>query len=332
MRLLHKWKLRFGKFLIILGVAIAAGVLVTDLMAGLASTGAVSSHGGHGSESVPVTHSAAAIYVAILGSGVILAGLVLSSINSLRSVQTLSLVAGLTLLYADGVVHWLAVTEHIGEPLSAIFFVFSGGIQVGAVPLVKRREKLLWWVGVALTVFFIELYILTRIVPPPFSLEPESLESLGTLSKAIEIGLLVALGLFFGSRMVPNRLRGALTHGPSLAFLFLGASVSLLTINLEVQWYWWVLSLTAFVLTAFLMIGLIAHAALAHYLKTGYLVGITWSFALMLMMVHVVYAVDYARASLAFPLLLCIVSGTLLTASVLPYHGRWIIGPRGGLN
>ena len=105
----------------------------------------------------------------------------------------------------------------------------------------------------------------------------------------------------------------------------LGASVSLVTINLEVQWYWWVLSLTASVLTAFLIIGLIAHAALAHYLKTGYLVGITWSFALMLITLHVVYAVDYARASLAFPLLLCVVSGTLLTASTLPYHGRWII-------
>lgn len=319
-----KWKTRLGKLLILLGIAIALGVLLSDLLANQASIGAVSNHGGHGDEP-SIAHSPISIAMALLGPAIMLTGLLLSHLKSLRSVHTLSLIAGLTLLYADGLVHWLAVVEHLGEPSSATFFILAGGVQVAAVPLARGRERLLWWVGVALTVFFVELYLLTRIVPPPLSLEPESLESLGTLSKAMELGVLVALGVFFGPRIVPMRLRGSVVHGPSLALLFIGASASLITINLEVQWYWWVLPVTGFVVTSFLIIGLIAYTALAYYLQTGLLAGMTWSFALMLITLHGLYAVNYARAALAFPLLLCIVSGSLLAASMFSYKGRGLL-------
>jgi hypothetical protein len=231
-------------------------------------------------------------------------------------------VAGLTLLYADGLLHWLAVLEHLGEPLSAIFFLVAGGVQVGAVPLVLRRERALWWVGVALTVFFIELYVITRIVPPPFSLEPESIESLGTLSKGTELALLVVLGVFFGSRMVPAKLKGALLHGPSLALLFLGVLASLITINLEAYWYWWLLPVMVVVPSLFLLMGVAAYAGLAYYLRTGLLAGLTWSFVAMAIIVHGLYAVKYASAALAFPLILCVASGGLLLTSMLIYCAR----------
>ncbi len=313
---------RLGKLLLIFGIVLALGVLLADLVAVPPSTAASSSHAAHGAVVVAPAHSPVAIGLALLGPAIVLAGLVLSIPGSFRSVQWVGIVAGLTLLYADGLLHWLAVLEHLGEPLSVVFFIVAGGVQVAAVPLVLRRERALWWVGVALTVFFIELYLATRVVPPPFSLEPESLESLGALSKGIELAVLVTLGLFFGARMVPLRLKGALVHLPSLALLFLGVLASLITNDLEVYLYWWLLPMTVFVLSSFLLMGVAAYAGLAHYLRTGLLVGLTWSLASMVIIVHGLYAVNYARAALAFPLLLCIVSGGLLAASMISYRGR----------
>jgi len=234
--------------------------------------------------------------------------------------------AGLTLLYSDGLLHWLAVLEHLSEPLYATFFIIGGAVQVfGAVLLVRRHERALWWVGVALTVFFLELYVLVLIVPAPFSLEPESLESLGALSKIIESAILVALGVFFGPRMVPVRLKDALVHRPSLALLFLGVLASLITNDLEVYRYWWLLSMTVFVVLSFLLIAVVAYACLAHYLRTGILVGLTWIFALMVVIGHGLSAVNYARAGLVFPLLLCAVSGGLLSASMLTYNAKSLL-------
>jgi len=310
-----------GKVLIVLGVVLAIGVLLTDIMAAPAPS-ALSSHG-HGGQEVAPIHSPISLAFALLGPPIVLGGLMLTYRGSLRYVQGIGLVAGLTLLYADGLLHWLAVLEHLSEPLSAGFFVISGAIQVGAIPLARRREKLLWWVGVALTLVFIELYIITRIIPPPFLLEPESVESLGTFSKGVEIALLAALGLFFRSRIIPMGLRRAVVHRPSIALLFLGVLASLITSNLESYQYWWVVSTRAFVLNDFLLIGLIAFAGLAYYLRTWILVGMTWSFAAMVIIVHVIFAISYASDALVFPILLCIISAGLLSASMFTYGGMF---------
>ena len=311
-----------GKLFLVLSVALALGLLIADMMVARSSAAALVGGGGHGVETVAPAHSPISIAFAVLGPAVVLMGLLLSHPGSLRPVQSGGLVAGLTLLYADGLVHWLAVLEHLGEPPSVAFFLVAGGVQVGAVPLIRHRQRVIWGVGVALTLFLIELYIITRIVPPPFSFRPESVETLGVVSKGIEFAVLAALGVFFGPQIVPMRLRRSLVQGPSLALLFLGALASLITIDLEVYWYWWLFSMMAFVVTGALLIGLIAHAALAYYLRTGFLVGLTWSFAAMIVIVHGIYAVNYASAALVFPLLLCIVSGGLLSGAALIYRGQ----------
>lgn len=159
--------------------------------------------------------------------------------------------------------------------------------------------------------------MITRIVPPPFSLEPEAVESLGTISKVFEVGTLVALALFFGPRIIPARLSIAVANDTSFTFLFLGVITSLIVNNFEVYSYWWVLSGKAFLVTSFLLIGLVVYGSLAHYLRKGLLVGLTWSFAVMVIILHGIYALDYANAGLAFPLLLCVLSGTLLAASMV---------------
>ncbi len=330
--------IKLGTLFVILGIVVGVSVLISDVLAGQAEQSIPSGHAGHGAAVATITHSFVAIALAFFGTAIILAGLVLNYPESLTSVRAFVLPVGLTLLYADGLLHWLAVLEHLTEPLYAAFFIGSGAVQIGAVPLIRRRERLLWWVGVALTVFFIELYVLAVIVPPPFSLEPEAVGSLGLLSKVVEVGILVALALFFGPRIVPARLRIAVVNVPSLAFLFLGVIASLITVDFEAYRYWWVVSSTAFVVTNFLLIGLVAFASLAHYLRTGLLVGLTWSFAAMVIILHGIYAVNYAsavfpgsslnavfqvfHASAVFPLLLCILSGTLPALSMLSYKGR----------
>ncbi len=328
--------------MVVFGVVLALGALLADLVTSESSAATLSVHASHGSGAVVVAHSPNAIALALLGPPIVLAGLSLMHLQSLRSAKVLSLVAGLTLLYADGLVHWLAVLEHLGEPLYAAFFIVGGAVQVGAVLLVRRHERALWWLGVALTVFFIELYVLVLVVPAPFSVEPESLTSLGTLSKGFELALLASLGIFYGPRMVPTRLRIAVVHGPSLALLFLGALASLITIDLERYWYWWPrlvflpdtvlvvsVSNTVFVFTLLLVTGLVAFATLAYYLRTGLLVGLTWSMAAMITILHGLYAVYYAGAALTFPLLLCIVSGVLLPASILKYNAKFLLAKLG---
>ena len=319
MRPLDKRKSRLGKLLLVIGLASALGALLADLTATPASAASSAGHT-HGANLAAPVHSPVSVGFALLGPAFVLAGLILSFPGP-RSIRWAGLVAGLSLLYVDGLLHWLAVLEHLGEPLSAVFFGVAGAIQVGIVPLVLRRERLLWWIGVALTVFFIELYVITRIIPPPFSLEPESVESLGTISKGVELALLMALGVFFGSRMVPARLKNALLHGPSLTLLFLGVVASLITINLEAYWYQLLLPGTAFVFTALLLISLIAFATFAYYLPTGLSVALTWSTAAMVIIVHSLYAVNYASTALTFPFSLCLVSGGLLVVSMLTYGG-----------
>lgn len=308
-----------GKALLFLGVAIGLASLLADVSYVSAFAGTSLGHAGHG-ETTPAIHSPFALGLALSGLGVVMTGFLVSQREKLKSVRVLSFLAGLTLLYADGLLHWFAVSEHLTEPLSAIFFVFTGAIQVGAVPFLRQRDRLLWWVGVPLTIFFLELYIITRIVPPPFSVEPESVESLGTLSKAVELGLLAALGIYFGRSLVPTRLKSALTNVRPLAILLLGTALSLVVVNLELEWYWWIFPARMFLLTSIIMIALVAHATLAHYLRTSFLVAMTWSLVMMLLILHGIYALDYARYDLFFPLGLCLVTGTLLAASVLSFR------------
>ncbi len=150
-------KAGLGKLLLALAVIFSVVVLVADVASAPA---AVSSGHSHGEIATPA-HSTLSVAFALLGPVVLVAGLILSYPDSVRRLQEMALVAGLTLLYVDGVLHWLAVLEHLREAVSAAFFIVSGAVQVGAIPssvvIRKLQEKLLWFVGVVLTVFFIEL-------------------------------------------------------------------------------------------------------------------------------------------------------------------------------
>ncbi len=305
------WRRDLGRLFLLLALVLAVEVLLADLAG--AAPAAPSGHGEHGGGGP--AHAPIAIGLAILGPLLMLSGLALLLPGPSKSARGIALMSGLTFLYGDGVVHWLAVLEHIGEPAYATFFVATGAIQVLTVPFLLRRPKALWWIGVALTIFLVDLYALSVTAPAPLALGPESLSLLGNISKGLELALLVSLAAFFGPGFVPMVLRDAVARGRPFALLLAGATASDLTITLEASWG--LLPTTSFLLAALLLAALVGSATLAHLRPTGVLVGTAWSTAMLLVLGHVVYAMYFARISLMPSVALCLASAAILGAPVL---------------
>ena len=200
---LYERRKALARWALAAAVVLAVGALLLDLS--VAPPPAAHAIGGHGTQVLPTGptgHPPFAIGLAFAGT--ILAALgVIFTRPAVSGTRGLGLVAGLALLYADGIVHWFAILEHLGEPASALFFLATGAVQVAAVPLALRGERILWWVGVALTAFLVVLFAVTRLVPTPFALVLEPAEPLGLLSKGLEAGILGAMGAFFGRRIIP---------------------------------------------------------------------------------------------------------------------------------
>ncbi len=116
----------------------------------------------------------------------------------LASDRGFALVGGLSLLYADGLLHWFAILEHIGAVPFMWFFAVSGAVQVFAIPFALRSERVAWWSGVALSVFFLVLYAAVLVAPEPLNVEPEGVTGLGLLSKAAELGILGGMAGYSG--------------------------------------------------------------------------------------------------------------------------------------
>lgn len=196
---------QFGGWLLVMAVVLAIAALLTDLSSVTPSSG--QGHGGEGGFQVATTHPPGAIAFALLGIGAAAWCALMRASRLLPPLRRAALIIALSLLYADGIIHWFAVSEHAGSAPNVAFFLVTGVVQVFAVPFVARRKKALWWVGVAFTVFLIALYAVTRVVPTPLEPRPESIQTLGLLSKAVGAGLLIALAVYFGREIVPNRLR-----------------------------------------------------------------------------------------------------------------------------
>ncbi len=313
---------RLAAWALAAALVLALGALLVDLSAATrgATGGEAGAHGGGETpETAATVHPPAAIVLGSLGTA--LAGLGLwFGAPRLALSRRLALAAGLTLLYAAGIVHWFAILEHLGEGPTAAFFLATGSVQIVATPLARRREALLWWIGVAFTGFLIALYAVTRFAPPPLGLEPEPVDSLGVLAIVAEGGTLVGLGLYLRGRMVSARLSNALLRGPPLAILLAAALATDAVIGVEAIWGF--LSLSAFLLLALLLIALIVSAALAHVRRTKPLVGLTWAVAVTLIALSLVQAWYFALASLTIPVVLCLTSASMLVAPLLfPIRG-----------
>lgn len=183
------------------GLALLA--LVLDLSAAPAGGGGVDTH------LAPVAHPPAALFAA--GAGVVAAsvGVALHPFAFASGRRLVALKVGLIALYADGVIHWLAVLEHIGSGSQMAFFLVSGAAQIGAVWPWGRFPPLVWIVGVPFTIALIGLYFVTRVVPAPFEVHAEPFEALGAISKAVEMVMLASLGAALDHRRIVERLKAS---------------------------------------------------------------------------------------------------------------------------
>ncbi len=198
--------IRLGTLVLSLALVLAVAALVVDVASAPPEV-----FEGHGHESA--FHAPLAIALGLVGYAVANVGISFRLSEPVIAHRRIALFFALVFLYADGVIHWLAVAEHLASLPSVVFFVVVGGVQVFAVPLALRRETVVWWVGVALSAFLVLLYAVTRVVAPPFAVEPEPVESLGLLSKGIQLALLASLAVFFGRRIVSNPFRRQVSEG-----------------------------------------------------------------------------------------------------------------------
>jgi len=308
------WRGGVGWALIFVAVVAAAVVPVLDILQAPASAAPAPDHGME-TEATPIVHSSDAILVAVEGLGALTVGLGLVVPRPLTSERGFALVGGLSLLYADGLIHWFAILEHLAEPPSAAFFAIAGAAQVFAIPVALRGRRVLWWVGVALPVFFLELFLVTRFVPAPFALSPEPVEALGLLSKAAELGLLAAMAGYLGADILPSSLRHPLMSRPIAFVLLAGAVVTDGIVGAETVWG--LLPATNFVLTLIVLIVFVLAVTASHRRPSTGMASLVWIGASMLLLGHVLYAWYYEARAFQTPTALCAIGAGVLGAAGL---------------
>src|SRR3989442_8554499 len=215
------WRVGGGSALTLGAGVLAGGRPALDIFQAPPATAPVHDH--EVAQAAPIVHSSDAIAVAAELLPILVAGLSLVMPALLTSERAFALVGGLSLLYADGLLHWFAILEHVGAAPFMWFFAASGAVQIFAIPFAMRWERVAWWSGVALSLFFLVLYAFVLIVPEPLSGEPEGVTGLGLLSKAAELGILGGMAGYFGNRIVPGILRRPLQNRRLVELLLAGS-------------------------------------------------------------------------------------------------------------
>src|SRR5712691_9696188 len=243
------WRVGVGWSLILVAVVFAVAVPALDILQAPPATTPVHDH--EVAQAAPIVHSSDAIAVAAELLPILVVGLSLVMPALLTSERAFALVGGLSLLYADGLLHWFAILEHVGAAPFMWFFAASGAVQIFAIPFALRWERVAWWSGVALSVFFLVLYAFVLIVPEPLSVEPEGVTGLGLLSKAAELGILGGMAGYFGNRIVPGILRRPLQNRRLVELLLAGSVLTAGVAGVEALWN--LLSIPVFLMTAVLL-------------------------------------------------------------------------------
>ena len=161
-----------------------------DLSSVLAEQGPAGGHT-HGEGVTP--HNRMATVVVILGTFVAASGVRIALGEAGR--QELLLFIASSSMFADGVVHFYVVSEHLGGAPFVAFFAATGAVQLVLGYALLRGARVTYMASAILTAGLIALFFVTRLVPPPFAAEPETFEPVGLISKALESSTLIALGL-----------------------------------------------------------------------------------------------------------------------------------------
>jgi len=112
------------------------------------------------------------------------------------------------LFLGDGSLHLYAFNDHLGDLFSATFFAVFSAVQIAAafvIPYTKYRVDSIW---LAITVFLILAYVVTRTVaiwPIGFV---EDVDALGIVSKLVELVTVLVLVSLVQSERASRRQAG----------------------------------------------------------------------------------------------------------------------------
>jgi hypothetical protein len=180
---------RLGLELVLVGLFIALGAVAWDLsyVAGMPEPG------GSQNQAEVVAHNTAATVVLVLGVVLAALGSRMLLLERPATRQAYALFAASTLMFADGILHFFVVSEHLSILPFAVFFVAAGAIQIALGFGLFKPRPYVYLLSAVVTIGFIGLFLLSRTVALPFSEGPEEYEALGLLSKALEGVTIVAL-------------------------------------------------------------------------------------------------------------------------------------------
>ena len=181
---------RLGFELVIVGLFVAMGAVAWDLSYVAGMPEPAQPH----DDTVIMAHNAAATIVVILGVILAAIGARMLLLEKPASRQAYLLFATSTLMFADGVLHFFVVSEHLAILPFAVFFVVAGAAQIGLGFGLFKPRPFVYLVSAVLTIGLIGLFFLSRTVTLPYAEGPEEYEVLGLVSKALEVVTVVALG------------------------------------------------------------------------------------------------------------------------------------------
>ncbi len=176
---------RLGFEVLLVGLFIAFGAVAWDLDS-VASGGAVG---------MGAAHSLAATIVVILGVVLAVLGARMLLLERPNRVAY-ALFAASSLMFADGILHFYVVADHLAIAPYAVFFVLAGAVQIALGFGLFRERPLVYGFSALVTVGLIALFFAARGTTLPFGTGPEEWEASGVLSKVLEgatLGALVAL-------------------------------------------------------------------------------------------------------------------------------------------
>ena len=150
---------------------------------------------GHHDEGVIMLHNTVATVVVALGVVLAAVGARWLLLERPATRQAYALFAASTLLFADGVLHFYVVSEHLSILPFAVFFVVAGAAQILLGFGLMRPRPLVYYLALVTTIGLIGLFFLSRTITMPFAEGPEEYDAIGLLSKALEGMTIVALGV-----------------------------------------------------------------------------------------------------------------------------------------
>jgi len=184
---------------LLLGFLFLVGSALADLTVQL---GKATAYGGHSGSDLQMTFL---VNFVPMGIAFIVWGLAShDSAPFLQGRRGLAVLAVLVASLADGAIHLYAFNTHLDHPAIALFFGVVAPVQVLGALRVPRASPAFLRAWALFTAALVAAYVVSRTTAITGEIEP--VETLGLLSKALELLLLGAVFLLLRPVAVPKRI------------------------------------------------------------------------------------------------------------------------------